>query len=278
MKSTESVRREIHINLDEILGLMNIAIRRASAFARLALYDLEERGSRDFNLSAKMLYQFWPEKISHDQRSATRAEFRAWVTGNCLRELDLFYNIFLDRIWFAIEVAERHQKNENNSFQFDTKFEKDSNVANKHKKICEKLGIDSRFESLNSLSLARNALSHRSGAVKRPNDCNNVARDELKMTWLALDTILSRGGLEMLFEGEILDTAKLPGEGEVAVMIRVSERHLHVKAGERLILSEAQLAELCLYYKILSDSVAQGLAGLITQKGIAGPTAQTSDT
>jgi hypothetical protein len=278
MNEKQPIREEIQINLTEMTELMNVAIRRASSFARLGLDDLEKRGNGDFNLSTKISYQFWPAAISDTDRDAAREEFRAWIAGSCLRELDLFYSIFLDKTWRAIELTELHQKVVHAGFRFDNKFEKKTNVARKQQMVCDKLNIESHFDALNSLSLGRNALAHRAGFIKAPNHCNNSARDALELKWFAFDFVLERDGVQKNLEIYVIDKTELPDGGETTVYLKNFDRRLIVKAGEKLILSLEHLAELCMFYFILHSKVKDGLVEFMKGKGITPLTLRTCDT
>jgi len=142
----------IKIDIDAMRELVNRAIRRASAFVRIGLDDLDERDGGDFKLTASIVYKFWPEEITSETRDAAREEYRAWLVGSCLRELDLFYGLFLDKLWFAIEVGELHGTSVRSDHMFDPKFARKTNVAVKQCEVADKLGIADHFNELNSLS------------------------------------------------------------------------------------------------------------------------------
>lgn len=259
MPEIDSIAAPIRVDIDQMKGLVDTAIRRASAFVRLGLDGLPERGHGDFNLDASLHYQFWPKEIDEQSRAAVRGEFSAWLVGSCLRELDLFYGLLLDRVWFAIEASELYGKNVPSDYMFDKKFSRQTNVAKKQQQVSEKLAIEAHFGEMNSLSLARNALSHHAGVVRAPVDCNNEDRNLLRVSWLAFDMVVTRGGEERIVESAPFDTEELPGEGDVAVGVRVSQRSVDIPAGEKISFTNAQLAELCMFYKLLSDKTISGL-------------------
>lgn len=194
--------------------------------------------------------------------------FRSWILGSCLRELDLFYGLFLDRIWYAIEVAEKHGTKVRSDYVFDTKFSRNPNVAAKQKSVSRKLKMDDYFEQLNSLSLARNALGHNAGFVRSPYDCNNENRNALEIKWLAFDMLAGRNGEEIVVESMPFDPNLLPGEGETEISIRFTARILQVLAGSRIELTHAQLAELCHFYKVVCDKTINGLLAFFEAKGV----------
>ncbi len=269
MTRKEPISRTISINFDELRAIVGVAIRRASAFARIALDELDTRDVTNFNLSAGFTYGFWPEVISNEDRIAAHQEFRSWILGSCMRELDLFYGLFLDRVWYAIEVAEKHGTKVRSDYVFDTKFSRNPNVAAKQKLVSGKLKMDDYFEQLNSLSLARNALGHNAGFVRSPHDCNSENRNALEIKWLAFDMIAGRNGEEMVVENMPFDTNLLPGDGETEISIRFTARVLNVLAGSRIELSHAQLAELCHFYVVVRDRTIDGLVAFFAAKGVS---------
>ena len=267
---TEDTHRtaNIRIDADQMRELVGVGIRRACAFVRLGPDGLEDRDGGDFNLSASLAYQFWPTEISAQHREAAREEYRAWLIGSCLRELDLFYGLFLDRVWWAIDAAERHGTAVPSDYVLGGRFNRDTNVAKKHRRVAEKLGTADHFDQLNSLSLARNALTHNAGVVRSPTDCNGAARDRLEIRWLAYDMIAERDGIEIVVERAPLDMHEhFPGEGAVMLAVRFTERQIEIPAGQKIALTHANLAELCMFYKIMTDKVLSGFADLLRARG-----------
>ncbi|ASP20374.1 hypothetical protein ANTHELSMS3_01685 [Antarctobacter heliothermus] len=270
--STEKPKTSnINIDLDAMREVVNRAIRRASAFVRFGLDDLDERDGGDFNLTASIVYNFWPEEITSEFRDAAREEYRAWLVGSCLRELDLFYGLFLDKLWFAIEVGDLHGTSVRSDYMFDPKFARKTNVAAKQSAVAVKLGISDHLSELNSLSLARNALTHHAGVVRSPFDCNNDTRDTLIMQWLAFDMLASRDGEERVVDHAPFDTHTLPGDGPVQIGLRFTPREIVVPAGHQIKLTHPQIAELCMFYKVLCDKTLDGYRSFLREKGILPP-------
>ncbi len=271
MTLPHSATGTIRINFGEMSELVSLSIRRVSAFLRFGLDDLEARDGGDFRLTAGMHYHFWPEEVSKAGRDAAREEYRSWLVGSCLRELDLFYGLFLDRVWWAVEVGELHGTAVQSEHRFDAKFARDTNVAKKQKRVAEKLGTADHSEELNSLSLARNALTHRAGMVRSPVDCNNAARDVLEVKWLAIGVLASRGGEDRVVATMPFDTWELPGEGAIQIEPRLTQRVLRFPANSMVALSLPQLAELCWFYKIMGAKTIEGLTGFYRTRGLLPP-------
>jgi hypothetical protein len=266
----QTFSQTINVNVDEMKEIVSVGIRRASAFLRFGLDDLEARDGGDFSLNAGVVYQFWPKDVSAEDRGNAREEFRSWLIGSCLRELNLYYGLFLDKLWWAIEASELHGTTVPPGFMFDDRIAANSNVAAKQKRVSEKLGTEDHFEELNSLSLARNALAHNAGVV-RSRDCNRKAPDALEVKWLGFDMIACRGGEERIIAGLPLDTNDLPGEGEIQIATRFGQRMLPFAAGTKIGLSLSQIAELCFFYRIMADKTIEGLLSTYRSKGLIAP-------
>ncbi|NIZ11109.1 hypothetical protein [Pseudooceanicola sp. HF7] len=271
MSAEEPMVHNVKIDIDAMREMVNLAIRRVSAFVRFGLDDLDARDGGDFNLAASIVYRFWPEEITSDSRDAAREEYRAWLVGSCLRELDLFYGLFLDKLWFAIEVGELHGSRIRSDHTFDPKFARKTNVAAKQRAVAIKLEISDYFAELNSLSLARNALTHHAGVVRSPSDCNNDARNTLIIQWLAFDMLARRGSEERVVDHAPFDTHTLPGDGPVEIGLRFTPRELIFPAGHQIKLAHSQIAELSMFYKILCDKAIAGYKSFLKEKGILQP-------
>ncbi len=260
----------VNIDINQMREMSALACRRASAFARLGLEGLDDRDGGDFNLTAVLTYQFWPNELKPEQKEATREEFRSWLVGSCIRELDLFHSLILDKVWFALEVLDLHGTKVRSDHVFDQKFSRNTNVANKQRLVSERLAIPDHFEALNSLSLARNALTHHAGHVRSPADCNNDARDQLTVRWLALDIVVSRGGKDRVVEGFPFDVEALglPGDGDAALGVKPTLRSLEIAAGQKIVFTNEKLAELCMFYKIIAEQTISGLIASMRAKGL----------
>lgn len=268
MTEVKSIAVPVHIDFNQMRNLVHVATRRVSAFVRLGLDGLPERGHGDFNLDASINYQFWPSEIDEQARTLVRDEFSAWLVGSCLRELDLFYSLFLDQVWLAIEASSMHETMVPRDFEFDKKFSRKTNVAKKQKEISTKLSIEDHYDEMNSLSLARNALTHHAGVVRAPVDCNNDQRNRLHVKWLAFDMVASRGGEDRIVKKTPFDTEELPGEGEIGIALHYVPRVIEFSAGARVSFTNAQLAEFCMFYKLIAEKTITGLVGRYREMGL----------
>lgn len=264
-------KKLINLNIDRLNDMMNVAVRRVSAFIHLGLDGAEERVRNDFSLESGITYKFWPDAISEEDRIELIIEYRSWLLGMALRELDAMYSLFLDNIWLALEAAELNGNIVAKGFEFDNKFKKKTNVAEKQRLVCEKLEIDGNIDEFKSLSLARNALAHNSGIIRKPIDCNDLSRGTLILRWLTFQMIVLRDGNERIVERTPFDIHELPGNGEIFVSIRYVQRQIQIKSGQRILLTHEQIAELCMFYKIEADKLISKLLDKLRSSGILVP-------
>ncbi|MEQ9434714.1 hypothetical protein [Hyphomonas sp.] len=248
-------------------AIVTTGIRRATAFLSLALHDLDSRNDVRFIVEAPMKYVFWPDEIPDETLAQVRSEFRAWAIGSCFRELEQFYGRFLDDVGKIIELAEAHGKAVKVGTNFGKKYRDNTNSASKQKTICEIIGSDDHFYELNSISLARNCMTHNLGHVRQPRDCNTDAQDALVLKWFAMDLVMTRGGEDRVLDGP-MNVSDLPGEGAAAVVIKAVTREVRFEPGQRVDLSGQQLSEICFFFAALADKTMSGLMGYLGAKKI----------
>jgi hypothetical protein len=271
VEQPESVKATLNIDFADIKSVVEVAVRRATAFLSLGLEDLEMRGCGDLSVGTSIKYHYFPENVDLKNRNIIRKEYQNWLIGSCLKELDQFYGIFLDKLWFALEACALHGTEVPAGYQFDQKFSRDTNVAKKQKRIANRLNIHGYYDEFNSLSHVRNALSHNAGMVRSPIDCNNEERDRLDIKWIGFDLIAIRGGEERAIEGVPFDTNEMPGEGETAINIRWTSRTSSVSANSPIELSMHQLTELCSFYTVMAEKLIQGVSEHFVENGIVSP-------
>ncbi len=258
----------LKIEIPSIKRVMDVGVLRASSFYRLGLDQLDSRDGGNFELSSSVGYRFWPDEIDNAKREEVKEEYRHWLVGSCLRELESFFSLFLDRIWVGVQSGEMHGSKIDGTLEYDQKFARNTNTADKQKRVSEKTGCPDYKSELSSLSLARNALTHYAGIVRSPYDCNNDERTSLIVQWKAFEMLASRGGEERVVERAPFDTWLLPGEGEIEIGLRYIERSLSVNAGEKIEFSGENLAEICMFYKLIADENLKFLTKFLKNCGL----------
>ncbi|WP_375206767.1 hypothetical protein [Hyphococcus sp.] len=260
------IKAKFSIDLQQMLDIMFVGARRTSAFLRLGLDNLDTSTPEDFVLGKGNLYSFWPENLADKDKAHAKEEYSAWLTGSCLKELDHYFALFLDDVWFKCELAELHNKLVPSHLVVgDRKFQADTNVASKLKKISERIGCDTHAEAFSSLSLARNCLTHGMGKV-RNRDLNS--EDSLRISWLAIHAYVDDGKKEISLNKsfEKNETLYFPNGGNL--FVRIEEFSHAFKIGEKIAISLQQIAEICWFYIHQATKVHAAMLTYLQDKGI----------
>lgn len=269
--------RAVVVNIDprKLRAIVEVGARRASAFLTLSLQNLDSVPVQDFEITSGMSYRFWPDNLTDDIIASAKDEYRKWITSACFRDLEQHYSRFLDEVGTIAEIALVHGRTVQAGTAFGTQYRNNPNIAAKQQMLSDSLGSESHFAELNSISLARNCLAHNLGIV-RPRDCNNPERTELCVQWLAFDFLAERGGAQITIDQLPFDTSELPGEGESQLSIILRQKQVTFTVNQRIVLTEAQISQICFFYTIVAGKVLAGLIALLTRLGII-PTNPATD-
>jgi len=185
-----------------------------------------------------------PEKMLNDYV----AQFRAWIVGNGLRELVETYSQFLDQVYaHGLEVLsptdlDRRQHT----------FEQVS-LRDKIQRLRAEMGIDGGFsQHLESLTIARNALTHGTGRV-RPRDCTDGG--ELVITWRGIECFFTDDDGVRHRIGDEPPEVRLRDPLESVTV----DRQRRWKLGQRVELTAFDLTEICYMANHDSIDVLEGL-------------------
>lgn len=268
MEDQPPITASISLNLADMLRIAQIGVWRASAFLKIGLHDLHADHHADFDLSSVAKHQFWPSPLPRETAEAAVDEYRHWLIGSCLKDLDQYFSLFLDRAWWVLEAASLHNKPVASDYTFDRKFPNTTNVAAKLEKVAAKIGIEPALECFRSLSLARNALTHGAGIV-RERDCNE--ENALQIIWVALNFVIKDGDREI----PVQDAAgyEIKGPGPAQVFLRYDRQYTRFALGEKIELSQENLAEICWFYQQLASLVHNQILEHLRQLGIVDTTA-----
>lgn len=272
MEDQPPITASISLNLADMLRIAQLGVWRASAFLKIGLHDLHADHHADFDLSSGGTYRFWPSPLPRETAEAAVEEYRHWLIGSCLKDLDQYFSLFLDRAWWILEAASLHNKQVASDYAFDRKFPDTTNVAVKLEIVAAKIGTEPELECFRSLSLARNALTHGAGIV-RERDCNEEGA--LLIIWVAINTVLKDGDREIPLQ----DVAgyQVKGPGGAQVLIRQDRQYARFGLGEKIELSHENLAEICWFYQQQASLVHNQILEHLRQLGIvdnpAGPDA-----
>jgi hypothetical protein len=264
----DTKRVEIKLDLDQLARIMDVGIRRASAFLKLGIQIADIDMPEDMSLTGGVSFNFWPKELSKEVKENIREEFRAWLIGSCLRELDQHLAIFLDRAWRIIELSELHGRRMQSSelIEFDKDFVDDTNTFRKFKALSDKIEIDLAEDCHNSLSLARNSLTHGLGRV-RSRDCNRDG--SLEVLWISPQMVIQDGDREIVIRTEVFDSYQVASLDGATISVHFVKHSKTFKLGDKIELSPHELAEICFFYKQQADVTRAGLFNYLKAKGLA---------
>jgi hypothetical protein len=124
--------RPLLLNIDflKMKEISFLGIRRASAFLGIGLNATRDWKNPSLVLDSFIKWHFLPEPFPEDQMIDAIEEFRRWIIGNSLRELDASFNIFVDEVWAVKEWAKLHNTSVPSSHKIRT-ISAQTNAANR---------------------------------------------------------------------------------------------------------------------------------------------------
>ncbi|HEV2364722.1 MAG TPA: hypothetical protein VGS12_11065 [Caulobacteraceae bacterium] len=256
----------LNLNLDHLQEVALVGVRRAASFLAVGLNSTKGKELPSLALSAQSMWRFLPDPAPEALAQEVVREFRSWVIGNGLRELDAHFNRFLDAVWAAIQLGKLHGQRVAWTFTPDD-ISADTNAAKKFSKIMREVGgDDSQAGRLWSLTNARNCLTHSAGIVGR----RHTNEGQMKILWIGLESRLRQGDNEVVI-GPVIGpeglTAPDPSmEAEIGVF--VVEREKVFPIGQPVALEPHELHEICFYYSHLTGLVIAALIAFFTAAGV----------
>ena len=257
--------QQIAVNADlrRVAEIVHVALRRVSAFLKITLETKDHPIPENFSLAGEM-YEFWPNPVPQSAKDQALETYVLWVSGCCLRELDLHFAMFLDSIWRLADLADIHGKIVKAGYALDERFERDTNVRSKLDKLASRLDIEVWSECFGSLSRARNALTHGPGKV-RAGDCDNGS-NELRVRWKAAEFHLFDGEEQIRLDAP--NALPYQTKSDAKVMLHLTEHSVVFAKGELINLSERQLAEICLCYHQQAGLIIKSLEDYVVRRGV----------
>lgn len=231
----------IVVNFDRIKAFLDTGIRRAAVFASLGARPVEGDVPTDAGIAPLLRFKVIPRPLTAEESAAFRDEYAAWILGNALKELDLAWHLFLDRLWTALELSS--QGHLVDTELTPTSVEKMTNSARKLSKLMDALGnTDPDQDHFETIANARNVLTHQSGVVT-PDKAFHGGR--LKLSWRGLHTeVVGPDGSVTPWSG----AEPIIVFGEAKLRTAFVERSRMFEVGERIALSLPEIAGLCLFY------------------------------
>ena len=268
MVEQRRVERVLNFDINGLQQRAYVGVRRAAAFLGMSERFIEQEFPRSLTLGQNIKRQFLPDPFPEEAVPELRENWRTWITGNALRELDQFLSLFLDDAFDVVQQA-KLVSGENPPHHEWQRIDRITNVADKHRRVLE--GAN-RFNGphsddqtcLISLSHARNCLSHDLGIVTPKRVTDGV----LAVQWLALRTIIEQGDKTFILEEQDLPFSLDPDgpEGRVLMRVEIAERRFAL--GDHIRFTPDDLLGFCLFYQIVIDRVAQALADYSQECGV----------
>jgi hypothetical protein len=244
-------------------------MRTAAAFLGMGLPLTENYIPSSLALKQHSLWHFFPEPLPEQLGRDAVREFRSWLVGNALRELDAHFNRFLDEIWMMLAWSKLHGTVVRSDHTV-RQISNETNAANKLKLVMQGLGEEQPDTSmLWSLSNARNCLTHNFGVVEVRYAKSAGA---LVIRWTAFEARIQQGDQHVVVPPVIIDGLQAPDPSQEADLVMVVvEREKRFAIGEKIELTPGELHEICIYYWRLADQVTEKFIANIVARGTATP-------
>jgi hypothetical protein len=236
---------------------MQAGLRRASAFLGYGVKTTEGKPLRSLTLASMVSYDPLPDPLPPDDAHYFQTEFRSWVVGQGLIELDQTYHRFLST---ALDTYDQLAAIAAGTKDLITHRPRLENTANLHALFYKKRLPEDQSKlvtsgHLRSLVNARNCLAHDSGLVtpRRLTD-----GETMQIRWLASDVVMSRDGEEILVPRE-QPLVVAPEHVGAQLTAKQVVREQSYRIGDRVFLSAQDLAEIIFFYQLLAMGVAGSL-------------------
>lgn len=202
-------------------------------------------------LDSTFAIHFMPPDLPVEGVREVQNNFRIWIIGNALRELDQATSIFADRVFESRTLVEFHGKPlSQEALDSIEKFKAETNVAAKLGIIAQRFGIDSDLlVHMRGLSKARNALSHNFGNV---GERHTTHEGELRLSWLGFEVAVGERILSEDFE-------QFRVEKDTPVTFRALVRERTVPLNAPIELSPYDLSEICMTYWVQAQKIISAL-------------------
>jgi hypothetical protein len=253
------------IDFAKLREIARKGVSRAAAFLSVGLSVTENYVPASLALEKDSMWRFFPEPVPEQIGKEAVREFRFWLVGNALRELDLHFSLFLDSTWAMLAWSKLHRTRVSSAYTVK-QISGETNAAKKFSMLMRELG-DAKPDTsmLWSLSNARNCLTHNVGVVI-PRYANSD--QTLLIRWIGFEARLQQGE-QYIVMPPVMDMLQAPDPSKEAdVVLAVVEREKRFAAGEKIELTPGELHEICFYYLRLTDQVMERFSADLAARGI----------
>lgn len=267
MPDQKNPRIELNLDLEKLRQVGYLGPRRASAFLCFGLTPTRGEPPKSATLNHSFNIQFLPDPLPTPLAEQIVGEYRIWLIGNALRELDLHYHLFLDQAWATAQFAALHGKSVKSNYIIP-QVSQETNAASKMKKLYKVLNAsdEKALSQLWSVTNARNCLTHSAGIVT-PRFAN-IDCKQLGLRWLGQQVRLEQGE-EFVEIGPEFQPLQAPDPSKEAnVVVRLVEKERRFDVGKQIDLSAHDLHEICFFFMQLVDQTIEHLLQHTLKMGI----------
>lgn len=260
----------LNVNFLNILNIALAGIRRSSIFLGLGLNTAWDPTYKKYLLPDSTKIHFIPQQLSDSDIENSKIDFASWLIGNGLREVNEYFDVFLDHIYEATLMGSVFKHDKVNPEQIAeikkkcVKFTKMS-TENKFQELHKNFGFSpDNIDCHLSLKKTRNCLTHRLGRVD-DSDCND--EDKLTINWITLDIITMK-------DGEKDEIIELPLKkhpiltGNMSLNLIHSKNNVSFARRTFVNLSPKNINEICFFYAAEAEKIKNAAVDFLKQNGI----------
>lgn len=252
---------ETQLDLDDISRIALTGINRAYVFLGLGINLVNDDTQHPFHLSGGYHMMLVPEEVSDETYADFKTGFGQWIVGNGLRELIETFEVYLDNMYCVLMKAEswaiaQHNNGCDGKAQA-AKFKsfKRLGVMSKLQRLKAEFSIESEFEEeLDSIKRARNCITHRLGIVGvedlKQNQAKQIVEQQLVVKWRAAELYGHHTDGSEYIPPDYNMPIAFP-LGSPVIKIRFPHKQRAFNIGEILLLSPAELHEICFCFHMV---------------------------
>lgn len=249
---------QININIDEMVGISLLGVRRAAVFMGLGLNAAAKDDFNDYELRKlpKALGQtgfpidFLPPNLSSEQINEFKKHFALWIIACGFRELLEHYAMFLDHVHEAcllVAISNKRFTQEYTQKQHK-QFVRNFGIPSKQNKLEELFSIKpDNAECIKQLYAVRNALTHDLGIVTQER-CGD--ENTMNVTWRAFDTI-AKGQVSGI-ETNLIDLIGCKTEEPIEILAKFPLRQKAFPVGSVISFTQQDLWEICFFFSSIA--------------------------
>ncbi|MDR6530951.1 hypothetical protein J2800_001690 [Caulobacter rhizosphaerae] len=258
----------LNLDLKAALEIAAVGVRRAHAFMAIGLQATEGGPVKSARLPMTFSFQVLPDPLPDELAEKITEEYQAWLTGSGLRELDLYFSLFIDRLWWIADAAELAGQRVPWDHVIGGSFDKDTNVARKVSKVAERIGCQvSKVSYFDSLSRARNSLIHGSGQVRDRDALDGI----LLLRWMCPEVSMRQNGGEEIIRHDS-PSMEVTDPNGAEIIMRFAEREKPFALGEKIKILPHELSEICFFYQHQASVLIRSLEVFLRDRGMFPPT------